>query len=52
MGAEGSGVHNSLVQKADVTFAIPQVGKTESLNVSVAAGVIMYEALRQRKQTG
>ena len=52
MGAEGSGIHPGLVRKADATFSIPQSGKTDSLNVSVAAGVILYEAARQRKQSG
>ena len=51
LGSEGQGVHPSLIGKADGTFAIPQVGQTESLNVSVAAGIVLYEVLRQRKQS-
>jgi 23S rRNA (guanosine2251-2'-O)-methyltransferase len=48
MGSERLGVDSSLRSKADTTFAIPQIGKTESLNVSVATGVILYEVTRQR----
>ncbi len=51
MGSEGQGVHPGLIQRVDETFAIPQVGRTESLNVSVAAGIVLYEVLRQRKQS-
>jgi len=51
IGSERLGVDASLRAKADTTFAIPQIGQTESLNVSVAAGIIMYEVVRQRKQT-
>jgi len=51
MGSERFGVESSLRAKADITFAIPRIGKTESLNVSVAAGVVLYEVVRQRKQT-
>jgi 23S rRNA (guanosine2251-2'-O)-methyltransferase len=51
MGSERLGVDASLLSKADSTFAIPQIGKTESLNVSVAAGIVLYEVVRQRKQS-
>jgi 23S rRNA (guanosine2251-2'-O)-methyltransferase len=51
MGSERIGVDASLRSKADSTFAIPQIGKTESLNVSVAAGIALYEAVRQRRQS-
>lgn len=51
MGSERLGVDTSLRSKADSTFAIPQIGKTESLNVSVAAGIVLYEVVRQRNQT-
>jgi len=50
MGSERLGVDTSLRAKADSTFAIPQLGKTESLNVSVATGIVLYEVVRQRKQ--
>ncbi|GAB4339364.1 MAG: 23S rRNA (guanosine(2251)-2'-O)-methyltransferase RlmB [Calditrichia bacterium] len=48
IGSEGKGVRPGLLKHCDETFAIPQLGKTESLNASVAAGVIMYEAMSQR----
>lgn len=48
MGSEGEGVNKALLRRADETFIIPQVGTTDSLNVSVATGVILYEVLRQR----
>lgn len=48
MGSEGEGINRALLRRADDTFIIPQVGTTDSLNVSVATGVILYEALRQR----
>jgi 23S rRNA (guanosine2251-2'-O)-methyltransferase len=52
LGSEGKGVHPGLIERADASFAIPQIGDTESLNVSVAAGIVLYEVLRQRKQSG
>ncbi len=48
MGSEGEGVNRALLRRADETFIIPQMGTTDSLNVSVATGVILYEVLRQR----
>jgi 23S rRNA (guanosine2251-2'-O)-methyltransferase len=48
IGSEGRGVHYTLSEKADDTFIIPQKGTTDSLNVSVATGIILYEASRQR----
>jgi 23S rRNA (guanosine2251-2'-O)-methyltransferase len=48
LGAEGSGVHPSLLKAADQKFIIPQHGEINSLNVSVAAGIILYEVMRQR----
>ena len=52
MGSEGEGVNRALLRRADETFIIPQVGTTDSLNVSVATGVILYEVLRQRLKLG
>lgn len=49
MGAEGSGMRKLTKETCDHLAAIPMVGVVESLNVSVAAGVVLYEALRQRK---
>ena len=48
LGSEGDGVSEGLLNISDEKFKIPQVGKTDSLNVSVASGVIMYEILKQR----
>ncbi len=48
IGSEGEGVQPALLRKADELFKIPQAGVTDSFNVSVATGIILYEALRQR----
>ncbi|HXH19040.1 MAG TPA: 23S rRNA (guanosine(2251)-2'-O)-methyltransferase RlmB [Chitinophagales bacterium] len=48
LGAEGAGVRRELIAKSDESFAIPMAGKIGSFNVSVAAGIILYEAMRQR----
>lgn len=48
IGSEGRGVHYTLSEKADEQFIIPQKGTTDSLNVSVATGIILYEAAKQR----
>ena len=48
IGAEDRGVSRSLLKVVDKTFIIPQTGKTDSLNVSVATGIMLYEAMRQR----
>jgi 23S rRNA (guanosine2251-2'-O)-methyltransferase len=48
MGAEGSGLRKLTKETCDYLAAIPMQGSVESLNVSVAAGVAMYEAFRQR----
>jgi 23S rRNA (guanosine2251-2'-O)-methyltransferase len=48
MGSEGKGLHRLVAEKCDVLVKIPLLGKIDSLNVSVAAGVVLYEALRQR----
>ena len=49
LGGEGGGLHRLVRERCDVLVRIPVQGKIESLNVSVAAGIILYEALRQRK---
>lgn len=49
IGNEGSGVRESLLRNADVRLTIPMEGGLESLNASVAAGILMYEAMRRRK---
>ena len=48
LGSEGSGLHRLVRERCDALVRIPVHGQIESLNVSVAAGVILYEALRQR----
>lgn len=48
IGAEGSGVSRLVREKCDMTASIPMKGEIDSLNASVAAGVLMYEVLRQR----
>ncbi len=48
LGGEGAGLHRLVRERCDALVRIPLLGQIESLNVSVAAGVILYEALRQR----
>ena len=51
LGAEGKGVRPLVRRTCDATVAIPLGGKVSSLNVSVAAAVLLFEALRQRTAT-
>ncbi len=48
LGGEGGGLHRLVAENCDVLVKIPMYGKIDSLNVSVAAGVILFEAKRQR----
>ena len=48
MGAEGTGMRHLTRQHCDFLVKIPMVGQVESLNVSVAAGILLYEAFRQK----
>lgn len=48
LGSEGAGLHRLVKERCDALVRIPVHGRIESLNVSVAAGIILYEALRQR----
>lgn len=48
MGGEEKGIQPYLVKAADGSFCIPMTGSFDSLNVSVAAGIILYEAMKQR----
>jgi|SRR5580698_2166633 23S rRNA (guanosine2251-2'-O)-methyltransferase len=48
LGAEGKGLHDLVKKKCDFLVSIPMLGKVPSLNVSVAAGVVLYEIVRQR----
>jgi tRNA (guanosine-2'-O-)-methyltransferase len=51
-GNEHRGVSEEAAMKADANFQIPMIGMIQSLNVSVAAAVSLYEALRQRLACG
>jgi 23S rRNA (guanosine2251-2'-O)-methyltransferase len=48
MGSEEKGIYPALMKASDEKFRIPMVGEFESLNVSVATGMILYEAMKQR----
>jgi 23S rRNA (guanosine2251-2'-O)-methyltransferase len=49
MGSEEKGISASILQVSDYLISIPLMGTIESLNVSVAAGIILYEAIRQKQ---
>ncbi len=51
IGNEGSGISNIVSKKCDYLIKIPMYGKTNSLNASVAAGVVIYEVIRNRKRS-
>lgn len=48
LGGEGSGLSSDLLERADAGVSIPMCAPVESLNVAVAAGLLVYEARRQR----
>jgi 23S rRNA (guanosine2251-2'-O)-methyltransferase len=48
IGSEGAGLHRLVRERCDALVKIPVLGHIESLNVSVATGIILYEAVRQR----
>ena len=50
LGSEGTGISRLLQECCDGMAAIPSIGRIDSLNVSVAAGVLLYEVQRQRRQ--
>ena len=50
-GEGGNGVSRLLIDKSDYVVSIPTLGNINSLNVSVAGGVLLYEMLRQRAET-
>ena len=50
LGGEGAGLHRLVRERCDTLVHIPMRGRIESLNVSVAAGVVLYEAVRQRRE--
>jgi 23S rRNA (guanosine2251-2'-O)-methyltransferase len=50
LGAEGKGLHDLVSRKCDFLVSVPMLGNVPSLNVSVAAGVVLYEVVRQRRK--
>jgi 23S rRNA (guanosine2251-2'-O)-methyltransferase len=49
LGGEGKGLHDLTRKRCDFIVSLPTTGPVKSLNVSVAAGVVLFEALRQRR---
>ena len=49
MGSEGKGINPSVIKVSDERAKLPLLGEIESLNVSVACGAFLYEAIRQRR---
>jgi len=49
MGSEDEGVSGEYLKQSDIHFSIPMLGEIESLNVSVATGVALFEAVRQKQ---
>ncbi len=50
LGGEGKGLHELTRKRCDFVVSLPTTGPVKSLNVSVAAGVVLFEALRQRNR--
>ena len=50
MGGEGKGLHELTRKRCDFVVSLPTTGPVKSLNVSVAAGIVLFEAVRQRLQ--
>ena len=51
LGREGAGLHDLVKKTCDHLLRIPMAGQVSSLNVSVAGAVVMYEAMRQRRES-
>ena len=52
IGSEGKGIGRLVAQHCDMLVSLPMLGHINSLNASVAAGVLMYEVARQRSGIG
>src|SRR6201981_1839780 len=52
LGSEGQGLHELTRKRCDFVVSLPTTGPVKSLNVSVAAGVVLFEAIRQRHKRG
>ena len=52
IGNEAKGVEKNIQELADEKIKIPMLGKTESLNASVATGIVLYEYVRQKRNSG
>ena len=52
VGAEGGGLHGLVRNRCDHLVRIPTAGAVDSLNVGVAAGIVLYEIRRQRRAAG
>ena len=48
LGSEGEGIHKLTLELSDEILTIPMFGYTNSLNVSVASGIVLFETARQR----
>src|SRR2546426_9165086 len=48
LGGEGKGLHDLVRKRCDFVVSLPTTGPVRSLNVSVAAGIVLFEAVRQR----
>ena len=52
IGSEGNGIRRLVKERCDNVVSIPMEGEINSLNASVAAGILIFESVRQRKLKG